>query len=210
MGSHRSRAAIRGHGISMVVNSRASFTFSGTCYPGDFSSYLYVFGGPDDTLYLPNEEDPDRESMSAKYAPYILANASDNVLAEYSLVNSIMERKNDEAFRELLKRGLGDLIRAIRQEVLCACKTENLRIARIGVTIPVQWGLEFETVYRSAISSAFPDLEAEVYFYTEIEALARYLFKHYQRNLDPRHEYTTMMFLDFGGHCMVRLSLPGN
>ena len=41
-------------------------------------------------------------------------------------------------------------------------------------------GLEFETVYRSAISSAFPDLEAKVYFYTEIEALARYLFKHYQ------------------------------
>jgi len=87
-----------------VINSRASFNFSGTSYPGDFSSALYVFGGPGDILYLPNEEDPDRESMSAKYAPYILANASDNLLAEYSLVKSILERRNDEPSVSCSKR----------------------------------------------------------------------------------------------------------
>ena len=151
-------------------------------------------------------DDLSRRSVSAKYAFYVLADAEDTLLQQYPAVHSLTERKNDPAFRAQLRRGLLALLSAIRGRALAACHLKNLGITKIGLTIPVQWGLDFEKVYRELVTEVFHVDESttpKIFFFTETEALSRYLFKHHEDLLDGAKEYNSIMFCDFGGHNMV-------
>ncbi len=172
--------------------------------PCEFSSALYVFDDIDQDVYLLREGDPSRRCVSAKYVFYILANASDALLDQYPPARELQERKNEPEFRRQLFRGMIALLSALQAAAEAVCRENRLRIVKIGLTIPVQWGLEFEDVYRDLVMEVFETDASQVYFYTEAEALARYLYKYQAHRLDPRDRHEAILFFDFGGHNMVR------
>jgi len=175
-----------------------------TYYAADFPSTIYPFdAGP---AYL-DEVSWTRPGMSGKYSMYCFAGASDELLEQYPLVRQITDRRGDKSLEYRLRRGVRGLFETIRQAAVAICQVEKLRITKIGLTIPVQWTLDFETSYREIVSQAFSDIDpAQIHFFTESEALARYLFRYHNRELDPTGKrYGSMMFLDFGGHNMVRM-----
>ncbi len=207
IGSHRTRVCIwvgpNDSDSKVVENLKSTKLDDGNHFPGDFSSRIYPFDHPSKALYLADRVDFGRRSISAKYGFYALANASDILLEEYPSVRDLTARKNDPAFRLQLKRAMQALLSRLRDRVTVTCKEEGYNITRIGLTIPVQWTLDFETVYRDLVSSVFSMDGKNIFFFTESEALARYLFKFYGERLDKHHQYKSMMFADFGGHNMV-------
>lgn len=202
VGSHRSRICIWADSAETIVENPHSFSLDAVCYPGEFPSALYVFDPPPAEVYLVDREDPNRLSVSAKYVFYALANASDILMEQYPPVHHLMERKHDAGFRAHLRRAMVTLLSVLRDRALAVCRSKELRIARVGLTIPVQWTLEFEEVYRDLVSEVFDVDPAVVHFYTETEALARYLYKHHTSQMDPDDQYSSILFFDFGGHNM--------
>ncbi|KAK0649831.1 hypothetical protein B0T16DRAFT_137007 [Cercophora newfieldiana] len=209
IGSHRTRIAIWADGTEIVVENKHSFSLEH--YPGDFPSALYVFdkdGSPSaDDIYLVDREDPNRLSVSAKYVFYALADASDTLLEQYPLLHHLMTKKKDPSFKDRLRRGMIQLLTVLRDRAMAVCKARNWHVRKIGLTIPVQWTLEFEEVYCGLVSEVFQIDPGVVYFFTETEALARYLFKHHGAQIDPNEQHNAVMFYDYGGHNMVSYHL---
>lgn len=174
--------------------------------PCDFPSSLYLFDDIHQDVYLLEEEDPSRQCVSAKYVFYALANASDALLEQYPSVHHLMDRKDEPGFARQLRRGMIALLSALKGAADAVCRKHGLRIVKIGLTIPVQWNLDFEAVYRDLILQVFEIDASRIYFYTEAEALARYLYKSHAHELDPRNQHNAILFFDFGGHNMVRQS----
>lgn len=142
--------------------------------------------------------------MSAKYVFYPLANASDTLLEQYPSVRDLTKKKDDPVFRGQLRRGLITLLSALRDAASAVCHERGIRIVKIGLTIPVQWGLEFEDVYSSLVMEVFDMRDTrQIHFFTETEALSRYLYKHHGHELDRGDRHNAILFLDFGGHNMV-------
>jgi len=189
------------------VENKYNHSTDTSSYAGDFPSALYVFDDDEDgdnsDVYPVEGENPNRLSVSAKYVFYALADASDVLLEQYPLVHHLVSRKQDPSFRAKLRAAMVKLLSVLRERALVACRAKGLRIAKVGLTIPVQWGLEFEAVYQGLVAEVFAIDKNAIYFFTETEALARYLFKHYADQLDPDGKYNTVMFFDFGGHNMV-------
>lgn len=189
----------------LVVENGQFYALSNAYTPCDFPSALYLFDDIHQDVYLLDEEDPGRQCVSAKYVFYPLANASDALLEQYPAVHHLMGRKDDPKFRRQLRRGMITLLSALKEAAYAVCREHGLRIVKIGLTIPVQWDLEFEDVYRGLILEVFKTVDtSQISFYTEAEALARYLYKSYSHKLDPRNHHNAILFFDFGGHNMVR------
>lgn len=112
--------------------------------------------------YVPNHEQDEgepRHDMSLKYGMYVLANASTaeglglDLLQQYPLVQEIMATLKDDAdFPARLRQDLVELFSEIRGRIYTFCARAGLRITRIGLTIPVQWTLEFEGIYSSMMA----------------------------------------------------------
>jgi hypothetical protein len=188
----------------IVVENKMYQTLTGAFTPCDFPSALYVFDDVSQDVYYADDEFPSRQSVSAKYVFYPLANASDTLLDQYPSVHHLTDKKDDPVFRGQLRRGLIALLSTLRDAARAVCREHGIRMARIGLTIPVQWGLEFEDVYRELVKEVF-DMrdETQIHFFTETEALSRYLYKHHGHELDPGNQHNSILFLDFGGHNMV-------
>ncbi|KAK3296446.1 uncharacterized protein B0H64DRAFT_398279 [Chaetomium fimeti] len=205
IGSHRSRVCLWKLGTTkpIVVENKAYHGLTGPYTPCDFPSALYIFDDVSQDVYFLEDEDLGRQCVSAKYAFYPLANASDTLLEQYPSVHHLTSRKDDPMFRAQLRRGLIALLSGLRDAASAVCYEQGLRIVRIGLTIPVQWGLEFEDLYRGLVMEVFRmrDLD-QIHFFTETEALSRYLYKHHAHELDPRDRHDAILFLDFGGHNM--------
>jgi hypothetical protein len=189
-------------GTEFVIGNKTSHNIGSTCYEGDFPSTLYVFDGPLDDVYYVDRQAKYRQSVSAKYAFYPLAGMRDTLLEQYPPVHYLMDRRDSPQVRAQLRRGLMALLSVLRDGALTVCRIKGFCIARIGLTIPVQWTLEFEDVYSRLVSDVFAMDPANIYFYTETEALARYLYKYHADALDPKNQYNTIMFFDYGGHNM--------
>ena len=168
---------------------------------GDFSSNGYPFD--DGEVYLGDNPDPERRLISLKYGFYLLANAKDELLEQYPLVNPLMERQNDPNFRARLVEGLKQLFTKIRPHVLRICEKKRFTIDKIALSIPAQWTLEFEDVYTDIIVEVFSQPRSKLWFYTETEALAHFLFRNHMDGLEFEGDHEVMLFLDFGGHNMV-------
>ncbi|KAK3353784.1 hypothetical protein B0T25DRAFT_608255 [Lasiosphaeria hispida] len=169
----------------------------------DFSSSGYPFDemGP---VYLKNYIDPHRQRISLKYAMYALANASDALLEEYPLLKDFTERMGDADLREKCRNGLVELLTVVCQRVQKVCRSCNFRITKIAMTVPAQWTLVFEDLYVDMIEEVFQHPRHDVYFLTETEALAWYLFRdpEYVADLELDKENEAVLFADFGGHNM--------
>ncbi|KAK3934743.1 hypothetical protein QBC46DRAFT_273214 [Diplogelasinospora grovesii] len=173
----------------------------------DFPSLAYPFdeNGP---VYGGNKHKTARIPIFLKYAFYALANASDHLLEQYPLVTPITERKDDEAFRGRLREGLIALLTQIRVQVDQICTDNLLYIEHLAVTVPAQWTLEFEDVYKGLLDEVF-NMPGKYVFVTETEALAHWLFRRYLLEAEREQQHDVMLFLDFGGHnmngCMFRI-----
>lgn len=143
--------------------------------PGDFSSAIYPFE-PDGPTYLYEESDPTRRPVSAKYAFYALVVASDELLEQYPLVDELVAGRDDRAFKQRLKRGLEELFIRIGRLSRAICDENDYEIDFIGLSIPSQWTMDFEALYRSIVVTAFGcKYKDRVVFVYETEALGHYL-----------------------------------
>ncbi|KAI8316435.1 hypothetical protein K4K61_007341 [Colletotrichum sp. SAR11_59] len=185
---------------------------------GEFSSAGYPFE-PGKPVYLGEDGDPDRHEISLKYAFYILVDEADHgkdsFFEQYALVNPLRKYRNDVDFRQRLRRGLVELFSAVRDMAREQCESEGLRITSIGLSVPSQWTIEFEDVYRDIIAEVFDELtrpEEQICFHTETEALAHFLLRNHIKQLLGVHTFRELkrnssahkplLFLDFGGHNM--------
>lgn len=203
LGSYSTRACLRtASGLEVVVENKDSMNPDNTYYAADFPSAIYPFDDVSLPVYLP-DRDPGRQETSAKYAFYVFARASDELLEEYPLAHHLTERKDDTTFKNQLRKGVVGLVTVVRNAALAICKSQRYRIVKIALTIPVQWTLDFEDAYRGIILEVFHDSdESDIAFFTETESLGRYLYKYYAHDLDPDDQYNSLMFFDFGGHNM--------
>jgi hypothetical protein len=188
----------------VVVENTQYYSYGDAYTPCDFPSALYVFDDVSQPVYLLGDDGSARRCVSAKYVFYFLANASDALLEQYPPVCLLMERKDDPEFRAQLRRAMVALLSALRDATAAVCRDQGLRIVKIGLTIPVQWGLAFEDVYRSLVVDVFDIPDAtHIYFFTETEALLIYLYKYHARTLDSCNQHNAILFFDFGGYNMV-------
>ncbi|KAK9780721.1 hypothetical protein SCAR479_01907 [Seiridium cardinale] len=171
---------------------------------GDFSSLGYPFDGGE--VYLGERSDASRQSISLKYAFYILAHAADELFKQYRLVTPLRAHQNDQQFRDRLVEGIKQLFTAVRKRVAQVCEEENLRVTNIGLSIPSQWTLDFMDIYRSIVVQVFSHDPDAIFFVTETEALAHFLcVKKLDRLVERRNtvHHAVVLVLDFGGHNMV-------
>lgn len=196
-------------GADFPVDNKSRHNVSTTRYQqGDFSSSGHPFDN-DGPVYIGETPDPDRQSTSLKNGFYVLADASaDALIHQYSLAMPLWERKHDPAFRARLSQGLRELLSTIQRRVSHICKTQRFTIATIGLSVPAQWTLEFERVYRDLVVEVFQHPPSEIHFHTESEALAHYLFRKHIDELNEDGIVDAVLLLDFGGHNMVSTQPP--
>ncbi|RYP33739.1 hypothetical protein DL767_004606 [Monosporascus sp. MG133] len=174
---------------------------------GDFSVAAYPFG-KSGKVYLGDDPDPERESVSLKYAFYILANGSDELLDQYQLLDKFRNRRHDPVLRKRLQQGLEQLFSRFFGRVKDVCKTRRVLITKIALSIPAQWTLEFTDVYKHVIARAARIVNTsaiEIFFVTETQALAHFICSNYLDILILHPNRTgseVFLFLDFGGHNM--------
>ncbi|RYP46636.1 hypothetical protein DL768_007181 [Monosporascus sp. mg162] len=174
---------------------------------GDFSVAAYPFDRSG-KVYLGDDPDPERESVSLKYAFYVLADGSDELLEQYQLLDKFRSRKHDRLLRKRLQEGLEQLFSRFFGRVKDVCKTRRVLITKVALSIPAQWTLEFTDVYRDVIARAARVLTTsaiEIFFVTETQALAHFICSKYLDILIPhpnRAGSEVFLFLDFGGHNM--------
>lgn len=190
-----------------MVENQHNHNTDTSSYAGDFPSALYVFDDDTsttaDNVYPIDGENPNRLSVSAKYVFYALTDITDALYEQYPLVHHLVRKKQDPVFKEKLRGAMITLLSVLRDRAMAVCRLKRLQVAKVGLTIPVQWTLEFEEVYRELVSEVFGIDQEAIYFFTETEALARYLFKDQAEQMDPNGEHNTILFFDFGGHNMV-------
>ncbi|KAH6656599.1 hypothetical protein BKA67DRAFT_654926 [Truncatella angustata] len=175
---------------------------------GDFSSIGYPFDG--DEVYLGERSNAARQSISLKYAFYILADTSDEILNQYRMATPLRQRQNDQGFRDRLLEGLNKLFAAVHERVLEVCEEEQLRVTTIGLSIPSQWTLDFMDLYRDIVVKAFRHDPSTIFFVTETEALAHFLCVKKLDRLVARPNivhHDVVLVLDFGGHNMNTCTL---
>lgn len=174
-----------------------------------------------------------REESSVKYAPYILVHKNERLLAQYPILQRLLEEKasvGDAAFCARLEEAFNQFL----SFVLTATKKapelwrprrgeEQMRIEKVVLTIPSQWNLNFEDLYRRLFLRIFrqvfadqPELAARdlvVDFQTEGDALAHYIFheSHGEFRLgggmpdiqEILSKTNAQCFIDCGGHNSV-------
>lgn len=161
LGSSSTRAVLRclDDGRYVHIDGKANPNNAVRYSSGDFASSGYPLEKSNGPYYVPNHEQDEgepRHDMSLKYGMYVLANASTaeglglDLLQQYPLVQEIMATLKDDAdFPARLRQDLVELFSEIRGRIYTFCARAGLRITRIGLTIPVQWTLEFEGIYSS-------------------------------------------------------------
>ncbi|KAH9234502.1 hypothetical protein K456DRAFT_1696579 [Colletotrichum gloeosporioides 23] len=197
---------------------------------GEFSSAGYPFG-PDQRVYFGERGNKNRQEISLKYVFYVLVpevdHGEDKFFEQYALVSPLRERQHNPAFRQKLRRGLVDLFSAVRIMVQEQCKARGLRVTSIGLSVPSQWTMEFEDVYRDIVAEVFNEVTSpneQLSFHTETEALAHFLLQHHLEQLLGQEilfaiqrnkiAYKVLLFLDFGGHnmngCIFNVTYAGS
>ncbi|KAI8945949.1 hypothetical protein F4801DRAFT_597202 [Xylaria longipes] len=172
---------------------------------GDFTSACYPFD--DGPAYVGVEPNPDRDSISMKYGFYLLAGASDDLLNQYNVMSPLLQYRNDRNFCDKIRSAIKSLLEDIWQRVQLMCHQKHWEISAISLTIPSQWTLEFEEVYRNLASEAFRFSPEKITFVTEAEALTHYICHDRPGILQPQHPDESgnsrlILLLDFGGHNM--------
>ncbi|KAK3338906.1 hypothetical protein B0H65DRAFT_432599 [Neurospora tetraspora] len=168
-----------------------------------FASHGYPFD-KHVSVYIGEDHASDRESVSLKYAFYILANASDGFVDQYPMLQRLRQ-EDSETFRQKLRIGILQLLWTVRYWIF-----EDFRkhwvIRRLSLTMPAQWGLRFEGVFRALIGEVFQwdttMVRDKVGFVKEADALTHYLVNtpEYLNKVKAPNSNQVWLVLEFGGH----------
>jgi len=199
--TRQTTAVVNTHGDNL--NARFDqFSFSSAAFP-------FEEGPPDQPVYV-LRGDRNRRGISNKYCMYPLAGLKDSILLEYPLVHHLMQHRHDPAFRARMRRGLVEMFVEIFKLAIKICRKDKMRITRVALTVPAVWTMEFEELYAGIVMEAFRCIEPApridrdaIEFYNETEALAHFLFKNFENEIDPEKKYNYILLIDFGGHSMV-------
>lgn len=209
IGSSSSRAGLLCPQTKQIFHVESKRKDYSSCryQPGEFSSNCYPFD--DGPAYLP-VPDPSRLSISAKYIFYALTNNSDEILwrhiQDYPPAEALIRRSREPAFRERLHFGLVGLLTTMQDAVHHFFPVKHFAIQSMALTVPAQWTLDFEALYRDLVVEVFQYAPDKILFYTEIEGLAHTLITNHadELGLDDDSPELITLFMDFGGHNMVR------
>ncbi|KAK3948615.1 hypothetical protein QBC32DRAFT_373419 [Pseudoneurospora amorphoporcata] len=169
------------------------------CKSTTFASHGYPFDdhGP---VYVGEAHLADRESISLKYAFYILADVADKFVDQYPMIQKLRQH-DSEAFRQKLRTGLLELLRKIRTWIYANMR-ENWKIERLSVKVPAQWDYELRRPIRALLGEVFEwdEMKADdiISFITGSDNLAHGLLNlNYQTGEKPRQLW---LFIHFDGH----------
>ncbi|KAI1356292.1 hypothetical protein F5Y01DRAFT_309705 [Xylaria sp. FL0043] len=187
-----------------IVNT-SSASGNGRFNEGEYSSTIYPIDG-DEPIYEGNTARPNRPSLSAKLSfPSLAEGASESNLYQegYELVLRHLATLNDDGVRERARRGIEDLLGIIARDVGRQCEKikPQVDISAIALSIPGHWTLAFEEVYQKMIKKAFNKNKVDIFFLTEAEALAHFLY-HERLLEDEKGKGSIVLIMDFGGHNM--------
>lgn len=124
-------------------------------------------------------------------------------MSQYQLCEPLRTFQGEEDFRERLDKGIRELFTAVYHRVFDVCQEEHLLVTTIGLSVPSQWTVEFMELYRGIVADVFMHLPEDIFFVTEVEALARYLCtKKMNRLVQHQNDVhnAVVVMLDFGGH----------
>ncbi|KAK3502298.1 hypothetical protein B0T13DRAFT_534005 [Neurospora crassa] len=168
----------------------------------------------DEDIYDGYELQTGREEVAIKYGLNILTDAPAELTDEYPLMDDLLaeDARDSQNFRRRLRIGIIGMLRFMRERAEETMNgmgnTEGWVINKLTVSIPSQWNLEFEAVYRDLLRRAFDWSLAlareQIKFYFEIEGLAGSLLVDHRGQLvrNGRHGDQLCLMLDFGGHSM--------
>lgn len=144
--------------------------------------------------YIGNERQVHREESSAKFIPYILTAKNERSLEQYLILERLWHERRkvgSKAFHERLEEAFNQFLCFVLKRTKCALKTygsndKHIQIKTVAMTIPSQWDLNFEELYRRLFKRAFLETfddanevathDFVVVFHTEATALAHYIF----------------------------------
>lgn len=196
MGSTETRVVLvwnKGANIQTRVIENSSDTHSPLNASAQFSTRVLVHDD-DPVKYIGNGSQADREESSAKFIPYILVGKNEKLREQYLILERLWnERKKVEKldFHARLEEAFNQFLRFVLKRTRCALETynsdqEKIRIKTVALTIPSQWDLNFEELYRRLFKRAFTQIFDDtplaaadgisVVFHTEATALAQYIF----------------------------------
>lgn len=144
--------------------------------------------------YMGNASQEHREESSAKFIAYILAGKNEKLSKQYPILERLWrerEKVGKEPFNARLEEAFNQFLCFVLERTKSALEVYNsngkqIQIKKVAMTIPSQWDLTFEELYRRLFKRAFfqtfddtPWAAAHdlvVVFHTEATALAQYIF----------------------------------
>ncbi|KAH8890435.1 hypothetical protein GQ53DRAFT_867401 [Thozetella sp. PMI_491] len=150
---------------------------------------------------------------SLKYFPYVLLGDEGGKLKDYPQLMNLREAQQTRPdFNSRLRECLHIFFTDLANRVAALCSTENRYVSQVALTIPPQWGQNFEKLYTDILLRSFEAASSEgavpafnkldskqIHFISEGEALAHYLIT---QAADKLKRTKIVLVLDFGGHCM--------
>lgn len=183
--------------------------------------------------YIGNANQSHREESSAKFIPYILTSKNERFLDQYLILGRLWAERRKvgrDLFHQRLEEAFEQFMCFVLKRVKSALETyssngKQIRIKTVAMTIPSQWDLNFEEVYRQLFKRAFlqtfndmPHMathDFDIVFHTEATALAHYIFHESSHEAAlgggmPRigtilNKLNAQCFIDCGGHNAVSL-----
>lgn len=146
-----------------------------------------------------------RESVSLKYAFYILANASDRFVDQCPMLQKLRQHDSED-FRQKLRTGILELLKTVRRWILANMR-KHWKIDRLSVGMPAQWGLEFQRVFLALIGEAFEWDRMTTYdkvsFTIEPDSLAHSLLNREEPYVRSSKPVQVWLVIEHGGHNLV-------
>ncbi|KAI1325508.1 hypothetical protein F5Y16DRAFT_422803 [Xylariaceae sp. FL0255] len=210
--SLRARLFIPSNNRTVEVGSA---TFNQRFGDGEYSSAIYPTE-PREPIYNGNVIIPERYQLSAKVSvPPLIGTSSDSEIHQYGyeLVQRHFDKLKDADTRKRALTGIEGLFREVYRDVQNRCRENDLFIAAIVLAIPAHWTLEYEELYKGVIEATFTEYDGDIFFVTEAEAIARYLYQNERQILAPSQDDgdgTVVLIMDFGGHnmngCLINIA----
>lgn len=144
--------------------------------------------------YLGNASQADREESSAKFIPYILVGKNEKFQEQYLILERLWNERRTVGkldFHTRLEEAFNQFLCFVLKGTKCALETYNsdgkqIKVKTVAMTIPSQWDMNFEELYRRLFKRAFLQVfddtpqaaahDMSVVFHTEATALAQYIF----------------------------------
>lgn len=158
-----------------------------------FSSRVLVHDD-EPVKYLGNASQANREESSAKFIPYILVGKNEKLREQYLILERLWKERTNvgkEDFHPRLEEAFNQFLCFVLKRTKGALETyssdgKKIQIKTVAITIPSQWDLNFEELYKRLFKRAFlqvfddmPQAAADnmsVVFHTEATALSQYIF----------------------------------